>query len=599
METTPVTPEKTLPRFRPIWVSLLVCLIGLFATYFWLQHDNPRMADEHALLSSGALAESASLLLTPLVVNEDRISINYLLNEMANQPVIRGMRLTDAQGTILGLSGSQQGQTLSFDLTRNEEALGKLEVWADSSSLLAMLEHQQQMMTIGAGVTLFVLLMTLWIVSRPPAAKDALKQEEDPDSFDEILAQYAEPEQDDDSLPTLDPDDLESLNLPPMTPFLDEPKTQTPNAPFTPPQKQVKPVSAPVDVPPMSIPVEKAQAPKTPVPPAQSSFTPASEPARATIEPSIKPPTESVKTDFQHWIPERDMPAKQDHLSISLTADDDDEELDNDELVSLLRPERDTPQIPRFTPVTAGQSRDLDKFDKEPWIEIEERKPEPSLSLVKPNPLLTALDDDEPDFNILPFEQDLELTISPEEAGYLLLIDTTSAHSELVEEDEHKTLLNTYFKLANSVSAIYNGRVERAKNGDLQIIFDQPQADDTHGVNAMCAAMLFTHLYKQYNHSRIRLFRPVMNLHMALVRGKADKVDRLLEEARFLTRTTQSNELISHTALTESPHLKESLLDGASIRREAEDKVLILQISHSYQELLEKQSRHLIAKLNQ
>ena len=601
METTPVTPEKTAPRFRPIWVSLLVCLIGLFATYFWLQHDNPRMAEEHALLSSGALAESASLLLTPLVVNEDRISINYLLNEMANQPVIRGMRLTDTQGTILGLSGSQQGQTLSFDLTRNEEALGKLEVWADSSSLLAMLEHQQQMMTIGAGVTLFVLLMTLWIVSRPPTAKDALKQEEDPDSFDEILAQYAEPEQDDDSLPTLDPDDLESLNLPPMTPFLDEPKAQTHHASFAPPQKQVKPVSDSLDgAPHESIPLEKTQAPKPTTPPVLSSFASPSEPTRAVIEPSIKPPSESVKSDFQRWIPERDTPVKQDHLSISLTADDDDdEELDNDELVSLLRPERDTPQIPRFTPVTAGQTRDLDKFDKEPWIEIEERKPEPSLSLVKPNPLLTALDDDEPNFNILPFEQELELTISPEEAGYLLLIDTTSAHSELVEEDEHKTLLNTYFKLANSVSAIYNGRVDRAKNGDLQIIFDQPQADDTHGVNAMCAAMLFTHLYKQYNHSRIRLFRPVMNLHMALVRGKADKVDRLLEEARFLTRTTQSNELISHTALTESPHLKESLLDGASIRREAEDKVLILQISHSYQELLEKQSRHLIAKLNQ
>ncbi len=86
---------------------------------------------------------------------------------------------------------------------------------------------------------------------------------------------------------------------------------------------------------------------------------------------------------------------------------------------------------------------------------------------------------------------------------------------------------------------------------------------------------------------------------MALVRGKAEKLERLLEEARFLTRTTQSNELISHTALTEAPDLKRTLLDGASIRREDEDKVLVLQISKSYQDLLEKQSRHLMIKLSQ
>jgi len=118
-------------------------------------------------------------------------------------------------------------------------------------------------------------------------------------------------------------------------------------------------------------------------------------------------------------------------------------------------------------------------------------------------------------------------------------------------------------------------------------------------VNAVCSAMLFTHLYKQYNQSQIRAFRPVMNLHMALVRGSRERVDRMQEEAHFLTRTIQSNELISHTALTEAPLLKESLLQSADIRREDEDKVLILSVSESYQALLEKQARHLLSKLSE
>ena len=111
--------------------------------------------------------------------------------------------------------------------------------------------------------------------------------------------------------------------------------------------------------------------------------------------------------------------------------------------------------------------------------------------------------------------------------------------------------------------------------------------------------MLFTHLYQQYNQSQIRAFKPVINLQMALVRGARDQIERMQQEAHFLTRTTQSNALISHTALTEAPRLKESLLQQADIRREDEDKVLILSLNDAYQPLLEKQARHLLGKLNE
>jgi hypothetical protein len=206
---------------------------------------------------------------------------------------------------------------------------------------------------------------------------------------------------------------------------------------------------------------------------------------------------------------------------------------------------------------------------------------------------------DEEQLGLYSFEHELELMLTPDEAGYLLLIDTRSAHSDNVDEDERDQLLRNYRTLANSAARIYSGEISALKDGNLRILFADGDDKDSHGINALCCAMLFTWLYKQYNQRQIRAFRPVMNLHMALVRGAAERIDRMQEEAHFLTRTTQSNELISHTALTEAPLLKEMLLQKADIRREDEDKVLILSISEAYQTLLEKQARHLLGKLEE
>ncbi|WP_417581988.1 hypothetical protein [Nitrincola sp.] len=548
MQTVPPNPDKAPRPMRPMLAVILAFVLGLIITLLLIQMDNQRIAEEEALLSSGALAESAALLLKPLVMSEDRISLNYLLNELANQPMIRGMRLTDNQDNVLGISGEHQGRSLNVPLIRNEEPLGELTVWADPSPLLAVLKRQQLMILLSATATLLLMLIGIWLSMRPARAETAEIEQQDRDTerqFDEVMQEISEADAGSDSLPILDPDDMDDLELPPV-------------------------------------------------------LAPEPEPVKVTAPPTPERPAAPQATS-DSFVAERDKPNPSDNTFLSFSARD--EELNDQELVSLLKPERERGPIPRFTPATAGYMRDQDSQDDEAYVELEEQKPAAlpaeETSRLRNNPLLSALDDDEEQLNLYAFEQDLELMLAAEDAGYLLLIDATSAHSELVEEEEHQSLLKTYRMLANSVAVIYNGRVVKAGNADLQMIFDQPQADDTHGVNAMCAAMLFTHLYKQYNQSRIRLFRPVMNLHMALVRGKVEKLERLLEEARFLTRTTQSNELISHTALTEAPDLKRTLLEGASIRREDEDKVLVLQISKSYQDLLEKQSRHLMLKLSQ
>jgi hypothetical protein len=211
----------------------------------------------------------------------------------------------------------------------------------------------------------------------------------------------------------------------------------------------------------------------------------------------------------------------------------------------------------------------------------------------KPNPLR---DRTEQQLGLYSIEQQMELVLAPEEATYLLLIDVTSDHAEYVEGDEREELLHKYARHATQIADIYSGELETQDNGDIHIWFRAPTDQDAHGANALCAAKLFTLLYRAFNQGRVRNFLPVLNLRISLVRGNRNKTAVVLEEAQFLTRSTQGSELISHTALTEAPDLKSNLLEDADIRREDEDKVLIHRLSDDYEELLERQANHLISK---
>ncbi len=204
----------------------------------------------------------------------------------------------------------------------------------------------------------------------------------------------------------------------------------------------------------------------------------------------------------------------------------------------------------------------------------------------------------EEQLDLYTIEQELDLLTPASEAAYVVLIDFTSPHSALISNEEQLQIKRTYRTLANSVANIYEGEVS-ALGEDILIQFDNASEDDEHGVNAACAAMLFAQLARSYNRSRSEQQEPVLNVHTAIVRGQQGRQDRMADEARFLTRSTKTDRLISHTALSEAPDLKSGVLSTAEIKREDEDKVLILSLSKSYQDLLEKQGRYLLAKLAQ
>ena len=282
-----------------------------------------------------------------------------------------------------------------------------------------------------------------------------------------------------------------------------------------------------------------------------------------------------------------------------------------DALVDLLKPDTDTPNIPSFAPSEPLPEAQPANNPPAPIIEELEIPQEANIPTVQPsqqenaensrpsilkNPLFDQ-ETGEVQLDLYAFEQELEMIVNAEEAGYLLYLDLTSGHAENLSAAELEQTQDYYTRMLEMVIAIYQGEITRLSNGDLQLAFLRPNPEDAHGINAICASQLFNRLYKAFNQQRIRRMQPILNLHMAIVRGHYKKLPRLQEEARYLTRSTDSNELISHTALSEAPDLKISLLAGADIERSEEDKVLLRAVNESYQKLLDKQAQHLLKKL--
>ncbi|MBV1786716.1 hypothetical protein KQ940_01450 [Marinobacterium sp. D7] len=607
----------SLRQLLPVAAVLMLCLALSAGVLAYIAKTS---AEQEARRYGQSLARSTAIVIQPLLLADDRISLNYLFNELNSQPQVSGLHLTDARKLPVAVAGEQRGLEQKLELVRGDETLGELTLWIDSGYAWTPLKNILIEAGLLALLSIAAALLTLWIRLRPKAEKQPDTPKAD---FQQIVssltpnapavtpspAAVTEWEEDPDALPTLDLDEEdnasaqvreEEFELPGLNEEIDYPASAEPEPELD------------EEIPPFDTEEEEGyDEAEEPEPEDDVDLAP-------QVDTWLKSP---MSLDAEEQAPDSGLTASREdestkhesYLSSEASAQQNDESQsddsgtdrdDNRELVELLRPSRDQERMPRFTP---SPSRDPDsdeaiapEIDDSDQVEFDDNETDavsdaesarPRLSIVPP------LGAREEQLGLYTLEHELELMLGADDAGYLFLIDASSAHSENLEEGERLQLMKPYRTLANSVAHIYGGRVEPTREGDLRLFFDSPKENDGHGINALCASMLFTYLYRHYNQQRIRQFKPVINLHLALVRGHHQKLERMLEEARFLTRTTESNELITHTALTEAPDLKSTLLEGADIRREDEDKVLLIRIAKSYQELLEKQARHLLAKL--
>lgn len=563
-------------------LTLLVLMLAALVTLYFLAKSQ---ASEQAQAQAERLANSVETLLTPLMLADDRVSLNFVTNQLVGDPSLRGIRLTDSQSLAVAVAGEPAELKLIRQITPNGEQLGELTLWIDPMPTLDMLQSQLSWVAIAFFVALAAAALTYrYTPSGLAIIETTYDDENDPEDFQSQLAQAYDPAAETEGGASTDSNSEESLDAYTYSESDDEQSdhptdVQTDHAQVAERQQSYD---------------EDEEDPDAPV-----SFDTLS---LAESQERTDPTFNIDAADQLHEADEADEP-----LDVSETlkapvapipvvksqvpqTNPDDERVD---LVDLLRPEHDQSiSMPKFKP-SAMQPLEVSVTEEPESEELEITIPIPVNTAPRSRklPIIT-----EEQLDLYTLEQELDLILSPENAGYLILIDTTSAHSANLDADEQAQIRRTYRTLANSVARIYYGTVELLGD-DIQIRFDLPKSDDSHGVNAVCSAMLFNLLYRSYNQSRSKQNLPLLNVHTAVVRGQLEKFGHMLDEARFLTRSTNANQVVSHTALSEAPELKANLLSSADIRREDEDKVLINSIEKRHQALLEKQARYLLAKL--
>lgn len=526
-------------RTRPVIAATLTLCLLMLISLASLYSVAKSQATDQVQAQAEQLANSVETLVTPLMISDDRVSLNFIVNQLVNDPSLRGLRLTDSQALALAVAGEPGELKLTREIRPNDEFLGELTLWIDPLPALNTLKNQ--LIYVGVALLLSLLIAALVYRYTPATSTDEAEDEAD---FEEELAQAYESQDETDEPEESDEEPFEETD-------------EDPDAPLS---------------------VEEIVREQEKIEPSFGSFDPVDETEDAD---ELLDVSATLKIAELHAVPtvKSQIPA----------TDPDDERVD---LVGLLRPEHDTQTMPKFKPSQMQPLADAENEEPESEeLEISIPVPMHTGSRSRKLPIIT-----EEQLDLYSLEQELDLILAPENAGYLILIDTTSAHSPNLDADELAQIRRTYRTLANSVARIYYGKVETLGD-DLLIRFEIPKGDDSHGVNALCSAMLFNLLYRSYNQSRAKQDLALLTVNIAVVRGQLDRFGHMLDEARFLTRSTNTAAVISHTALSEAPELKSSLLQRADIRREDEDKVLINTVERRHQMLLEKQTRYLLAKL--
>lgn len=552
-----IAPEIRKQLLAVIALAALLA-IALGAVYLYL--STARQAQTLTLEAGTRLSSQSELLIRPLILSNDRVSLNFLLNELTASEQLSGVQIQDNQGIVIARSGSVSDLKLSKHLQQQERTIATMTLWLNPDSIAQQLRSQHLPMLILALIgSLMILLLTVW-VTRKTRQKD-----------DEALADF----QNTDFQNHANLDNSFSAELAEQSQHYQQSYDQQLSDPQS---KQQQSSDTDKELHQQDVFAPEPSIDKTYETQRNDTLEPAAEPIASTLE-----PTETASTQ----------PQKQ---------------IQTDPLVDLLKPEPEsTPLMPKFEhqpqDLTPGQPPAQDKTDtaafelQEQEIDTHAEETAPAVASNSENPLFKLDSRKEVQLDLYSFEHELELILQPQEAIYLCYIDTHTASSDNIKEAEKQALVKVYLKLAKQVAHIYNGACEQLDNQDILLRFELRDDQDRHGINALCAAMLFSLLYQGFNQARIRSLQPVLSLHMSLARGHHGKQELVKEEAHFLTRTTNSNDLISHTALTEAPLIKQAVLSAADIRREDEDKVLLLKLTSKHQALLQKQANHLLTKL--
>ena len=178
--------------------------------------------------------------------------------------------------------------------------------------------------------------------------------------------------------------------------------------------------------------------------------------------------------------------------------------------------------------------------------------------------------------------------------GYLLYINHHVGGSDTLTSTEREQLLVRYYRSLEQVARLYKGQLSEDALGNWCVRFTPLSEDQSHGINALCAAQLFNALYRGINTQAIRNFSPALNMKLVLLCGPIGQFNALAEDALLLSDQIQENDLITHQTLYQTPVIKERLLGRGQFRKYDDDTYLIASLNSDYQTLIDRQAEHFL-----
>mgnify|MGYP003648870539 CR=1 FL=1 len=245
-----------------------------------------------------------------------------------------------------------------------------------------------------------------------------------------------------------------------------------------------------------------------------------------------------------------------------------------------------TDQTPTATPTTfANLSANLNADEVQPAAEIQ------SETITAEKTATTAGRIDAPS---KPEPSLKNSQAAPSEQGYLLYVNHHVGGSDTLTANEREQLLERYRKALEQVARLYKGGFTEDALGNWEVRFSPLSNDQSHGINALCAAQLFNALYRGINAQAIRSFSPALNMKLVILCGPTASFDALAEDALLLSDHIQDNDLITHKALYQTPTLQERLLGNAKYRKFDDDTYLVSALNSDYQTLIDRQAEHFL-----
>ncbi len=116
---------------QPLLAGLLATLITTLAVSAGMLAYAEHQSSSEAQRQAERLGNSVQVILTPLVLMDDRISMNLIANQLVNDPVLSGIKLTDQKQLTLAVAGTPSSYVVTRAISQNDESLGELTLWVD------------------------------------------------------------------------------------------------------------------------------------------------------------------------------------------------------------------------------------------------------------------------------------------------------------------------------------------------------------------------------------------------------------------------------------------------------------------------------------